>query len=178
MANTDYALGLAVGILAALVVFFIVWKFNKTRLKGSFDERQELVRGRGYKYSFFVTLVLLGLDLIADIAGVYEATVLTQSLAIFTIIIISVVTYAVYCICNDSYFGQGMDARSYKAIMWVIIVMNGVSAFLGAREGLIQGGKLAFGPVSQGMFVLAFVIIMIALAVRSRQQKLADSEDE
>ena len=66
MKSAEYATGMAVGIIAALALFFIIWKFNKTKLKGQFDERQELVRGRGYKYACFTLLGLAVLDLLLE----------------------------------------------------------------------------------------------------------------
>lgn len=175
--NTDYALGLAVGILAALIIFGVVWKFNKRKMKGSFDERQELIRGRGYKYAFFTVMALLAIYLVADIAGAFEVIPVTHSLVIFTILLISVVVYALYCIRNDSYFGVGVDYRSYKAIMWVIIVINAVSAFMGMRDGLFENGKLAFSPISQILFVITFVIIMLALQFRNKPEDDDSSSD-
>ena len=57
--STSYAAGLAFGIVTALIIFAVIWKFSKKSMKGTFDERQELVRGRGYKYASFTMLSLL-----------------------------------------------------------------------------------------------------------------------
>ena len=54
--STSYAAGLAFGIVTALIIFALIWKFSKKSMKGTFDERQELVRGRGYKYASFTML--------------------------------------------------------------------------------------------------------------------------
>ena len=70
--NNDYATGLAVGIIVAIVILGIIWKFSKNKMKGKFDERQELVRGRGYKYACFTLLGLLTLDLLLECFRAFE----------------------------------------------------------------------------------------------------------
>ena len=87
--------------------------------------------------------------------------------------------YALYCIKNDSYFGVGNDTRTYRAIMWVIIVMNAVSGVTGLREGAMVDGKLAFGPCASLLFCIAFSVILIALYLRKRSLvKEEAAEDE
>lgn len=172
--STNYATGLAVGIGAALIIVALVWKFSKKSLKGTFDERQELVRGRGYKYACFTMLGLLTLDLLIESFGAYETLPVTRTLALFFMILAGVMVYALYCIKNDSYFGVGTDSRTYRAVMWVVIVCNAISGFSGLKDGAIVDGKLSFGPCASLLFCLAFVIIMISLSVK--QRKMADEE--
>ena len=177
--STSYAAGLAFGIVTALIIFALIWKFNKKRLKGQFDERQELVRGRGYKYACFTLLGLITADLLAESFGIFETLPVTRDLALFAIILAGVMVYALYCIKNDSYFGVGTDTRTYRAVMWVVIVSNAISGFSNLRDGAMVDGKLAFGPCASLLFVIAFVIIMIALYVKkSRADKEAAAEDD
>lgn len=177
--STSYAAGLAFGIVTALIIFALIWKFNKKRLKGQFDERQELVRGRGYKYACFTLLGLITADLLAESFGIFETLPVTRDLALFAIILAGVMVYALYCIKNDSYFGVGTDTRTYRAVMWVVIVSNAISGFSNLRDGAMVDGKLAFGPCASLLFVIAFVIIMIALYVKKyRADKEAAAEDD
>ncbi len=178
MKSTGYAAGLAVGIIVALLFFLIIWKFNRNKLKGQFDERQELVRGRGYKYASFTLLGLLTLDLLLEGFGAFEKLPFTRELFLFFVILAGIMVYALYCIRNDSYFGVGMDTRTYRAVMWVVIVCNVISAFSGLRSGAMEGGKLAFGPCASLIFSIAFIIIMIALSVRSRNAALEEDEED
>ena len=179
MKSTEYAAGLAVGIIVALILFLIIWRFNKKKLKGQFDERQELVRGRGYKYASFTLLSLVTLDLLLEGFGAFETLPFTRELFLFFVILAGVMVYALYCIKNDSYFGVGMDTRTYRAIMWVVIVCNAISAVSGLMNGgAMVDGKLAFGPWAALIFVIAFIILMISLKVRSRRADLEEAEEE
>ena len=176
--NTSYAAGLAFGIVTALIIFALVWKFSKKTMKGKFDERQELVRGRGYKYAFFTILVLITLDLLAEGFDAYATLPVTRELALFFILLVGVMVYALYCIRNDSYFGVGTDYRTYRAVMWIVVVCNAFSAFSGLRSGAIVDGKLAFGPCSALLFVVAFAIILISLSVKQRKAAIEEAEED
>ena len=179
MDNTAYAAGLAFGILFAAAILLIFRKFNKNKLTGTFDERQELVRGRGYKYATFTLLVLMTIDLLLEGMGIFEKIVITRELAIFFIIVTGVLVYALYCIRNDSYFGVGNDTRTYRAVMWVVIVCNLISGISGLRDGAFTpDGKLSFGPVASLIFVVMFAAVMIALYVRKRSSAAEESEED
>ena len=168
MKNTEYAAGLAVGIVAALVLFGVVWKLNKKTMKGQFDERQELVRGRGYKYACFTLLFMIVLDLLIESFGVFETLPVSRELYLFLTILVGVMVYALYCIKNDSYFGVGTDTRTYRAVMWIVIVCNAISGVTGLKDGAMADGKLAFGPCASLIFCIAFIIIMITISIKQR----------
>lgn len=177
--STSYAAGLAFGIVTALVFFIIIWKFiKKNNMKGKFDERQELVRGRGYKYSAFTLIIMLTVDLIAESYGAFEKLPVGRTLAIFFMILTGVTVYALYCIKNDSYFGVGTDIRTYRAVMWVVIVCNAVSGISGLRSGAMVNGKLEFGPWASLLFCLAFAIIMISIGIKQRSMANEEASDE
>ena len=175
--SKEYTMGLAFGILTALIIFLIVRKFSRKNIKGQFDERQELVRGRGYRYACFTLLALVTLDLLIESLGVYERLAVTRELALFFMILVCVMVYALYCIRNDSYFGVGTDARTYRAVMWVVIVCNAFSGIAGLRKGAVVEGKLLFGPCASLLFCISFCIIMITLAVKGRRSA-EEAEDE
>ena len=177
--STSYAAGLAFGIVTALIIFALIWKFSKKSMKGTFDERQELVRGRGYKYASFTMLGFLTLDLLLESFDAFETLPVTRTLAIFLMILAGVMVYALYCIKNDSYFGVGTDTRTYRAVMWVVIVCNAISGFSGLKDGAMVDGKLSFGPCAALLFCLAFVTIMIMLSIKQRSMsEEEDAEDD
>lgn len=176
MKSPEYALGLTTGIICALIILVIVWK--KKSMKGKFDERQELVRGRGYKYACFTLLILLTADLLAEAYGFFEATAFTREIAVFFMILAGAMVYAVYCIKNDSYFGVGTDTRTYRAVMWILIVCQLINAVSGLGEGALINGKLDFGTVSSLLLAAALTVIMLALYIRKRNEGADEADDE
>ena len=78
---------------------------------------------------------------------------------------------------DSSYFGVGMDSRTYRAFMWIVIVCNAAGALGGLKEGMTADGVLLFGPCASLLIVIAFVIVMIALKIRSRSIALEEAEE-
>ena len=134
---------------------------------------------QGHEFACFCMLGFHTLDLLIESFGAFDALPVTRELAIFVIILAGVMVYALYCIKNDSYFGVGTDTRTYRAVMWVVIVSNAISGFSNLKDGAMVNGKLAFGPCASLLFCLAFVIIMIALYVKKyRLDKEEAAEDD
>lgn len=173
-----YAAGFAVGLIGVLVVFFIIWKVKGSISKGYYDERQELIRGRGYKYAFFTVMGLLAAYLVADGTGVLEMIPFTGAAIAFAILIAGVLVYALYCIKYDAYFGVGMNKKSYKILMLFVIGINAFSVIMDFMTGSYDGGKIALGPSMQILCVIVFSVILIALQVKDRKAAIEEAEEE
>lgn len=178
MENTSYVLGMILGVVIALAVLLILWKAKGTSLKGKYDERQELVRGRGYKYAFFTVVILIFLYMIVDMLGITDMMPFTHSSLAIAILLIGVMVYAVYCIRNDAYFGIGQNRRSYCILIGFIIVLNLLSAVMNLRDEPFEGGKLALGPCVQILVVITFGVVLIALLIKGREDGAEDDEEE
>ena len=178
MVSKEYAMGFALAIVMAVVILFILWKYKKKTVKGNFDERQELIRGRGYKYATFTLLILLALDMMAESSGIIDVLPVAREIVTFFIIMAGVMVYALYCIKNDSFFGVGQDTRTYRALMWVIIVLNAFTGLNGLRDGVMENGKLASSPCMSLVFCTGFTIIMIALYVKKAKNAREELSEE
>ena len=178
MENTSYVLGMILGVVIALAVLLILWKAKGTSLKGKYDERQELVRGRGYKYAFFTIVILVFLYMIVDMLGITDMMPFTHSSLAIAILFIGVMVYAVYCIRNDAYFGIGQNRRTYCILLGFIIVLNLLSAVMNLRDEPFEGGKLALGPCMQILCVITFGVVLISLLIKGREDGAEDDDDE
>ena len=59
MQSTESIMGFIFGLIAVLVIFVVIRKVTGTTSRQDYDERQELIRGRGYKYAVITLMVLL-----------------------------------------------------------------------------------------------------------------------
>ena len=52
--NVEMALGMVTGLVLGLILFIIILKVTKKdgKIKCQYDERQELARGKGFKYGY------------------------------------------------------------------------------------------------------------------------------
>ena len=178
MNSKDYIVGFAVGLLFVAFIFFIVWKIKgAASLKGEYDERQELVRGRGYKYALFAVMGVLALYMITEAwAG---ALPVPGSVIAFTTILIGAIVYALYCMKNGAFFGVNNSYKAYRIILILVVLTNGISAFLHVRAGeLIVNGQLTLGPSMQILAVLGFAIVWIAMEVQIRRDREEAADEE
>ncbi len=124
--NFNYLAGLAVGFILVGLVLFLIRRFStkKSCSKNKYDERQELIRGRGFKYGYFTTLMLNAISLAFTLS--VEGTFLKKYYALisFGILCLSVLVYVVYCILNDSYFPLNQKASSMIVIFALILICN------------------------------------------------------
>ncbi len=100
----EASVGITVGIIVGLVIAFALLKVANTnhRMKTEYDERQQLIRGKGYMYAFYTILFYEVIMMIIDIG---EFTLPIESYAIHCVgLILGVIVLGAYCIWNDVYW--------------------------------------------------------------------------
>ena len=112
-------IGLFTGILVSIVLIRMMRKDRA--LKAEYDERQELIRGKAYKGAFFVSLI--GNAIIICLADVFSKYI-SITLLLFSVMLLSVLVYAVYCIMKDAYFGLNDSPLRFIVICAVIGIFN------------------------------------------------------
>ncbi len=173
----DYSVGFAVGMICALLagVLLIVVLMRAMKKKGmqndrcKFDERQELVRGKGGKYAFFTLMIYNAVYGFADMLfGLYFVE---NIVGIFFGVLLGILVYVIYCIWNEGYIALNEDRGKVIVIFAVLGVLNFVIATVEFLEGtVVRDGVLTFR--SMNLFCgLMMVIILGAMALKERCRK-------
>lgn len=160
-----YALGFIFGVVfvsAFIVILMLVLTTRNKKLKRTYDERQELVRGKGFKYAFYTVIVLNMLYAIAEIG--FERIPVESSVVAFIVTLCGVGVYAWYCILNDGYFAINEKKKETIICLAVIGVFNlaiGISSAV--REGFFEDGVLTYDCMNLvcGIFLLATIIVLL-----------------
>lgn len=105
-----------------LVIIIAIVIFGTNTKRKNYDERQELIRGRGYKYGFIAmvigSLVVLYLNL-------YNIKVSTN-VAILIPLYAGVFVISIYDIINHAYFGTNEKRQLSVGIIFLIVgVLDG-----------------------------------------------------
>lgn len=152
-----FVIGILIGLI--LVVILIAAATKGEEVKAKFDERQEIVRGRGFKYAFFGMLFW---GVILFVLEPLEITLpMSQGNTSLLGIIIGATIYAAYCIWNDGYFA--LNQRS-GLIMTVLIVMGLINLLLGINA-FVEGYVWTDGQLSMPITNLFCGIMMIIVCV-------------
>ena len=176
--SVSYIVGLAVGIVLVFgILIFATKRFNSDKsMKTKYDERQQLVRGLAYKYSFWTLVSLVMLYAFFDASDIELPVV--KSVLIISIIMISCVVHCVYCILHDGYFGINNRPKSY----YILFIFIGLSNFLigimnSLRGVVVVDGKLDI-PFANYMAGFMFIIVGISIFIRHMNNKSGDGDDD
>lgn len=170
--STAYIMGIVVGVLVAVILALIIYKLTGNPWKGYYDERQELIRGRGYKYACFTLLILMAVDMLIEVTGFIDKLPVANEAIMFIFIITGVLVYAIYSIMHDAYLGIGQNGKSYTVMILFIVVVNLLAAVMSIRsDDVFEGGKFSTGVCMQLVSVVAFAAVLIAMWARKAQIK-------
>lgn len=164
--------GLVVG-LVAIVIVAVISKIKNKEIKCKYDERQELVRGKGFKYAFFTLLVY---DVIY---GLVSELGISMSIDAFTGnvigILIGTMVYAVYTIMNDGYFAIN---RNPKKVVSSLLAIGLANLIMGIAQSIIyvdiDAERYTPGLINIACAV-AFMVISVVLLIKNR---LSAREDD
>ena len=121
--------------IAALIAFISVKKNKSADVH--YDERQLTIRAKGYRIGFLVTVVamFMVMFLIDDIFGV--GAVIEPSLAVLIGVMIGLVTFTVYCIQKEVFFGIGERPIWYIVLVFFIVIINLGIGIIHIAEGTL-----------------------------------------
>lgn len=170
--------GILIGVLAGLLLVIVILKVTKKdgSIKCRYDERQEKVRGRGFKYGFFalliyncvVALIIVVVDSCEGKRYVDDATLMLFG------ILFGVFIYASYCIWNEAYFSLNENRGRVFIAFAVIALVNFIIAAVNIMNGtMMKNGVLTFQCMNL-LCGIMLVLIILEQAVKS----LCDKEEE
>lgn len=161
----DKILDVLISSVIISIVFIIIIMLVKRdgKIKGKYDERQELVRGRGYKYAFY-TLMFYN-ALLEFIAAIIEKRFMQGTIQVIIGMCIGIVVYASYCIWNDSYFAINDNPKRVLIIFILIGAINFSLGIINLVEGdWVNDGQLTSGFANFAAGILAMVVSIVAAA--------------
>ena len=152
-------IGYVSGLMFAAVICVIIFKFanSNRKIKSEYDERQEAIRNKGYKYSFYTVMALEAVMMILSMSEVTfpVATYLVH----LGIILIGCMVLCMYCIWNDVYWGLNNNRKRYTAVLTVALVLNIIPIIGVINKGEIATSGFESLPIMNIMVVAWMVVI-------------------
>ena len=174
--NIYKSIGIASGIVLGLIICIIVFKYaNKDHnVKTAYDERQQEVRGRGYRAAFYTAMILEAVMLILYYGDLPLPA--DPYMAHAAVIFISCTVLGCYVIWNGAYWGLNNDRRRYYIVLAVTVILNALPVIMTvAHGGLLEDGKLS--PVIINLLALVMLAAMgIVMLVRDRLDRNGEKE--
>lgn len=159
--------------IVVLIALLLVTRKDRS-IKCKYDERQELVRGRGYKYAFFTMIICDAVFIVLNEDAGLERYI-TSSLEMFIAFCVGVAVYASYCIWHEGYFGLNSNPGRRLAVIILLGVMNIVLGIVAWRNGsCFEDGALTYQFSNAVVGILSLWVSVIVALKWMRDKK----EDE
>lgn len=163
--STAYIAGIVCGVLAVALVCWLISRINKKTgmEKKEYDERQQAVRYKGFRYAY---LTLLGC--MALLAVLHSLDIVTGDVSgwLFVGVIVSLLVHIIYSIYNDAYFRVSDSPKSFIALFSVLGLTNMALGIMKRINGEVEGAFPAYGDLNAivgAMLLIAVVNILIKL---------------
>ncbi len=128
-------------------------KYNE----GHFDEMQEMIRGKAYRFAFFTTTIFLAIYFIYDYIWGDIFVRLSSSLLAITAIVVGVTVYIAYSIWNHAFIQVNQKSSGVFIIYGFIAVIN-ILAFM------LELNELSLS-IDNGILQFNNTIIQLAMAI-------------
>lgn len=168
-------IGVIVGVLIGLVVL-ILCNSNR-KIKTDYDERQEAIRGKGFKYSAYTAWILLVIYMLAEINEINLH--MNSDVVALTIFIISAMVQVSHSIWNDAYWGENNNIRTYAIVLTICLIIN-VSASIASitNHTLIVDGNVTWRAISVECSLVVIITGIQAIIRGITEKKKLGSEEE
>ena len=172
--NIYKSIGIASGIVIGLIIGFIFFKLaNKDhKVKTQYDERQQVIRGRGYKAGFYTAMILEAVLLVLYYGNLPLPA--DPYMAHAAVIFISCTVLACYTIWNGAYWGLNNDRKRYYIILAGAVVLNAFPVVMTA----VHGGLLEYGKLSSVFINLLALVMLAAIGIVMLVRDRLDRNEE
>ena len=159
-------------ILITLVVPVLITSKLRKNQTPKYDERQEIVRGKAYKYAFFTMLIFGALYMYCSLFVGRE--LLLASVALMIDMFIGLVVYVVYCIWNEAFATINGISKSYIIFLACTVVLNLGNAIGTIKDGsIIANGTLTLDSISL-VCAISLTIVLVTMLVKKLMNREAE----
>ncbi len=164
--------GIICGVVIGLILVVLLLAVTKTdgTIHCKYDERQEAIRGKAYKYAFFTMLgstFFMMLWKIMEFPNFAEYEVL-----LFLNLVLGIFVYAAYSIWNEAYFALNENKNRLLISFFVIALVNLLISVNNISHGnILTDGKLNFYSLNLFCAFLCLMIFVVILAKKLKDRK-------
>lgn len=171
--SIEYTVGMFCGVFFGIfLVAILIRLMRKDRsLKGKYDERQEIVRGRAYKIGFYVLLIGIAAEIFLNN---FISSYISSNILNFAVLCFGVLAYACYCIWNEAYFALNDSPKRFLIISAFIGIINIGSGLVAiAHEEVVLTDPFPTGITNLlcGFLFIVIFITLIAKQVVKKQEE-------
>lgn len=177
-----FLIGMLIGLLLVVIILYVSKK-DKT-IKCRYDERQEIARGKAFKYAFGTLAVGTFLILFIPLF-ISEVSRQILQLLLLILLLLSLTVFVGYCIFHDAYFALNEKRPLITVILFAIFVFNAIIAILYLYSPLssIKAPLFPYNYFNLACAIM-FLVLFLLLFIKSKldgyssSTKGADEDEE
>lgn len=153
--------GFLTGVVVVLMVWAVCLLMSKAEKKScSYDERQLLMRGKGFQYGFFTLMIY---NMVYGAAYMDEMPSWCDNMTgNFIGIALALLVFGTYCIWNDAYVSLNQNPKRVYILSSICAIVNLlVGIFNICDEEMIVDGRITFHSVNILLAVVFAVFIVV-----------------
>lgn len=167
-------IGFLAGVLVGCcVVLAALWKKRDGLFRCRYDERQQAVRGRAFKYGFIGWMIFTICCIVTDIG--FELQFMDLSMTLFCGMMVAIAIYVAYSVWYDGYFSLNENPKRILSILVTATLLNAACAVYRIHNGLLEHGVLTFLNGSNLLLAVVSVFLLTVMFVkRTKERQNAD----
>ena len=168
------AFGLIFGIVVGLVLVAVLLRYMNTdhRMKTKYDEMQQAIRSKGYKYGFYTVLIAEALLCVVSSA----VTIPAEPIVIhFLPIFLGVVVQSSYSVWNGAEVGLNTNMKRYIVFAVIAALINFLAFFMAWRTGSLFEDNVLQAPFINLLCAVMFAIMGAVGLVRKAAKPEEDA---
>ena len=163
----DYTFLISMIILLAIPLFNIILYKDKEDY-GGYDERQEIVRGKAFKYGFLTMVSVEGIMLLKEQT---DGISIECNVLMMAGILIGVLVVVLYCIWNDAYWQLKQKPMPFVCMLGTVALSN---MFIAKGKTIVANGIVTWDGSSPVFMAVFFSIILINVIIKMYIDKKKD----
>lgn len=166
-----YILGMVAGI-AMVAVVGIISKvvFKKSLFNCNFDERQELIRGRAFRYGFFVMVFYFFIfGMIADAMG---QNIIPQEIVCVLGVSAGIVVFAVYAIWHDAYYALKENPTRFSLLFAALMVLNLIGGIRRFTDHKMDETAVSVNLIFAALFFIILAAQLVKMFVNKKDEEM------
>lgn len=152
--NISYVLGFLTGLILVILISTVIHtKMNKG--KKSYDERQQLARGRAAQYGFFVTIFYMLM------AGIIKPKGIPMDTLMYIGACLGLFIFGCICIIKDAYFTISIQSTTAKILFCSLVFLASIINLILGIYGNTLGNKAHLLNLMLGIMLAALLLILL-----------------
>ena len=159
-------IGFAAGLMVGLILVVVLFKIANTdrKIKSEYDERQQRIRGRAYKYAFYTMVIYQVLMIGMEIGGI--SLPIEAYVSEFFGIFLGVTVLGGYCVWHDVYWGLNNDKKRYFIIFGVCLLLNLLPVVMPVISGEFAKNGIGGAPMMNILVIIMMAILIIEMGIK------------